>query len=79
MENNKLQNENEEMAYYQDPGVRGKIDKLLAGITAAESEMGTDSTPEDKEDFVKWKQEKYLEIKEIDPIFYNRIKPSKDQ
>lgn len=62
-----------EALYYKDEKVRKEIDELLHQNAIIESNLGIDSTDEERE-LAEFKQNKlFLKIKEIDLEFYKII------
>lgn len=73
---NKPKNHNEELLYYTDPVIHAKINLLLEQLRTLESNNGRDSTTEERAKFIADKQAIYLQIKELDPLMYIRLKPA---
>jgi DUF1680 family protein len=56
--------------YYQDPEVREQIDELLQQNATIQSNLGTESTTEEREEAKRKWMELAKQIREIDPKFY---------
>jgi hypothetical protein len=56
--------------YYQDADVRAEIDELLQQNATIQSNLGTDSTTEEREEAKRKWMELAKQIREIDPKFY---------
>ena len=56
--------------YYQDEAVRTEIDELLQQNATIQSNLGTDSTAEEREEAKRKWMELAKQIREIDPKFY---------
>jgi hypothetical protein len=56
--------------YYQDAEVRAEIDELLQQNATIQSNLGTDSTTEDRAEAKRQWMELAKKINEIDPKFY---------
>jgi len=56
--------------YYQDEAVRAEIDELLQQNATIQSNLGTDSTTEEREEAKRKWMELAKQIREIDPKFY---------
>ena len=56
--------------YYQDAEVREQIDELLQQNATIQSNLGTDSTTEEREEAKRQWMELAKKIREIDPKFY---------
>ena len=56
--------------YYQDEAVRAEIDELLQQNATIQSNLGTDSTAEEREEAKRKWMELAKQIREIDPKFY---------
>ncbi len=56
--------------YYQDAEVRTQIDELLQQNATIQSNLGTDSTTEEREEAKRKWMELAKQIREIDPKFY---------
>lgn len=62
--------------YYQDEAVRTEIDELLQQNATIQSNLGTDSTTEERAEAKRQWMELAKKINEIDPKFYReRIMP----
>ena len=62
--------------YYQDEAVRTEIDELLQQNATIQSNLGTESTAEEREEAKRKWMELAKQIREIDPKFYReRIMP----
>jgi len=62
--------------YHQDAEVREQIDELLRQNATIQANLGTDSTPEEREEAKRKWMELAKKIREIDPKFYReRIMP----
>ena len=64
-----MQNEKTITNYYSNKKIRAKIDKLLHKNSLIHSELGTDSTQEEKDEALKRTQTIAYEIYEICPAF----------
>ena len=56
--------------YYQDEAVRAEIDELLQQNATIQSNLGTESTTEEREEAKRKWIELAKQIREIDPKFY---------
>ena len=56
--------------YYQDAEVRAQIDELLQQNATIQSNLGTDSTSEERAEAKRQWMELAKKINEIDPKFY---------
>jgi len=56
--------------YYQDADVRAEIDELLQQNATIQSNLGTDSTTEERAEAKRQWMELAKKINEIDPKFY---------
>jgi low affinity Fe/Cu permease len=56
--------------YYQDEAVRAEIDELLQQNATIQSNLGTDSTTEERAEAKRQWMELAKKINEIDPKFY---------
>ena len=56
--------------YYQDAEVREQIDELLQQNATIQSNLGIDSTTEEREEAKRKWMELAKQIREIDPKFY---------
>jgi hypothetical protein len=56
--------------YYQDAEVRAEIDELLQQNATIQSNLGTDSTTEERAEAKRQWMELAKKINEIDPKFY---------
>jgi len=56
--------------YYQDAEVRAQIDELLQQNATIQSNLGTDSTTEERAEAKRQWMELAKKINEIDPKFY---------
>jgi low affinity Fe/Cu permease len=56
--------------YYQDEAVRAEIDELLQQNATIQSNLGTESTTEEREEAKRKWMELAKQIREIDPKFY---------
>jgi hypothetical protein len=56
--------------YYQDDEVRAEIDELLQQNATIQSNLGTDSTTEERAEAKRQWMELAKKINEIDPKFY---------
>lgn len=56
--------------YYQDAEIRAQIDELLQQNATIQSNLGTDSTTEEKAEAKRQWMELAKKINEIDPKFY---------
>ena len=56
--------------YYQDDEVRAEIDELLQHNATIQSNLGTESTAEEREEAKRKWMELAKQIREIDPKFY---------
>jgi low affinity Fe/Cu permease len=56
--------------YYQDAEVRAQIDELLQQNATIQSNLGTDSTTEEKAEAKRQWMELAKKINELDPKFY---------
>ena len=56
--------------YYQDAEVRAQIDELLQQNATIQSNLGTDSTTEERAEAKRQWMELAKQINEIDPKFY---------
>jgi len=56
--------------YYQDEAVRTEIDDLLQQNATIQSNLGTESTAEEREEAKRKWMELAKQIREIDPKFY---------
>ena len=56
--------------YYQDDEVRAEIDELLQHNATIQSNLGTESTTEEREEAKRKWMELAKQIREIDPKFY---------
>jgi hypothetical protein len=56
--------------YYQDAEVRAEIDELLQQNATIQSNLGTESTTEEREEAKRKWMELAKQIREIDPKFY---------
>jgi low affinity Fe/Cu permease len=56
--------------YYQDEAIRAEIDELLQQNATIQSNLGTESTTEEREEAKRQWMELAKQIREIDPKFY---------
>ena len=56
--------------YYQDEAVRTEIDELLQQNATIQSNLGTETTAEEREEAKRKWMELAKQIREIDPKFY---------
>jgi low affinity Fe/Cu permease len=56
--------------YYQDEAIRAEIDELLQQNATIQSNLGTESTTEEREEAKRKWMELAKQIREIDPKFY---------
>ncbi len=61
--------------YYTDPEIHDAIDRVLIRMMKIECNSGDDNTAGENKRIYKRKQMLYYAIKQMDQLFYERIKP----